>query len=246
MSKIFNTFEQLKFASIKILNYVKIKHSIPPFQTPPGTSIITNVLEAVAQDLSVGNGRNADVGLELLQPPMDNRDEWAPHAEDLGVLGSNWKWAREWSDLYTSWNLAFVTSQFPDTLMFYAKLMNPMTFGLYHAEGAQGMFIYPRCITLYLHLQYILERRVEAYIEEPDRPLSERFSLAQNDWGNPMLAMQLSKLNEDAAQKFRDEKKRLGIHMPEGTWHLGSGTMGWLKSAFKTVAGLHKFTSGHG
>jgi len=70
----------------------------------------------------------------------------------MGVKQQHLPLDRGWSNLYSSWNLAFV-STYQDNLMFYAELLNPVTLGTYH--HTEGLYLFPCVIAVYTHLLYV-------------------------------------------------------------------------------------------
>lgn len=61
--------------------------------------------------------------------------------------------ARGWFDLYVAWNLGFVTSLAPkDYLMYWGKLLNPMTSVFHSCPGWEGIGLHLRVVTLRLHI----------------------------------------------------------------------------------------------
>jgi len=66
-----------------------------------------------------------------------------------------------WNNLYSAWNLAFV-SGYNDNILFYAKLLNPVVGGTYHVprpgDTGAGTYMWPRAVALYMHLQHTILR----------------------------------------------------------------------------------------
>ena len=85
---------------------------------------------------------NAWCGFELMLEPgnkivkgTDGTTDyfWRPsHGRQTGVICARSPLPIIWNNLYTSWNLAFVSKQYSDWPLFFAKLLNPVVFGSYH------------------------------------------------------------------------------------------------------------------
>ena len=96
------------------------------------------------------------------------------------------------SNLYSTWNLAFCL-HYANAPMFFAKLLNPMTAGTYHAM--EGLYLYPRVLTLWMHIHYLMFRRVELQTATPEGL----------DWQSPKLQALWGLLNKEAGHQYRDQ-----------------------------------------
>jgi len=98
---------------------------------PPSSfinSLILNIMEAVTQDENLENLDNAETGKILAKfvhtPEKDNRTGSGPCQISEKGLGCAPPLTLHWVDLYSTWNLAFV-STFPDFVYYLPKLLIP-------------------------------------------------------------------------------------------------------------------------
>ena len=117
---------------------------------------------------------------------------------------------RVWNNIYSSWNLGFV-SNYKNWPSFFAKLLNPATCGTYQTEDA-GLYIWPRVIALYLHLHYMMMNRAAAKSKEPEGL----------DWRSERVTEIFGKVNLVAARLYRDKIDGV-IDERHGTYHGGEG-----------------------
>ncbi|MEO1271236.1 MAG: hypothetical protein AAFX99_24355 [Myxococcota bacterium] len=114
--------------------------------------LVGNILEATLYDMVTGHVANARVGAMLLYDAR--RAVSRIDARTWSIATPN---AKRWTDLYTVWNLAFITryGHFPFMM---AKLLIPSVNG-YHTcpEG----YLHRRVIALYLQLHWSIFMRYE-------------------------------------------------------------------------------------
>ena len=92
--------------------------------------LVVNIMEAVLEDERNRNFDNAEAGIILAKFPhtkeYNNKTGSGPcHlSRKLQVLECAQPLTRHWADLYSTWNLAFV-SEFPDFVYYLPKLLIP-------------------------------------------------------------------------------------------------------------------------
>ena len=111
-----------------------------------------------------------------------------------------------WANLYMSWNMAFV-SMYREAPNFFAKLLAPVVSGSYQ-EVHQGLYFFPRCVSLWLHIHHELCSRFERRTKGLPEP---------QDWRSDILALLWGRLNHGAAQEFQ---KRVEGIMESNHGHL--------------------------
>jgi len=161
-----------------------------------------NILEAMFEDIRLGHRENAASAWPLVK---DRPGSWDRKAETGGVAA---RWSddrkaillsfalpRLWADLYTTWNLAFV-SHYRDFPYLMTKLLIPQVNGY---QDAPEEYIYNRLLALYCHLQYMGFGRIDLL-----RQGREPF-----DWHDEALTELWSHVNHVSAEKYADAVKRL-------------------------------------
>jgi hypothetical protein len=184
-------------------------------------TLSVNIFEAMVQDTAQGNNDNADAGFELASEPYDRSPiagldssvikEWhhAASSKDanLGVLDARPPLPRVWSNLYSSWNLAFV-STYSNNPMFLSKLLAPVVH-LYQKDGNQGLYIWPRLVCLYIHVQYEIMSRTSGgtgrqpillKVVKSGKPEHDRF---YGDWRSDLTTALFGTVNKLAARHFQ-------------------------------------------
>jgi len=126
---------------------------------------------------------------------------------DLGVLDIRPPLPRIWANLYSSWNLAFV-SAYLNNPMFFSKLLAPIVH-VYQGEGNEGLYLWPRVVCLYMHIQYEImsrtlggmgRRRVLVKMGEFGRPEIYRF---YGDWRSDLATALFGTVNKVASRQFQ-------------------------------------------
>ena len=121
-------------------------------------ALVVNIMEAVLEDRRRGNFDNANTGLILAQYP--HSEEYDPRTGSgpcqLSPSNQTVQCSQplnfHWVDLYTTWNLAFV-SAFPDFVYFVPKLLIPSV-GNYETDSAS--YIHHRAVSLYTYIHWKL------------------------------------------------------------------------------------------
>ena len=117
-----------------------------------------NILEAMALDAKLGNWDNAAAGWALAKHRAGGAEDAATgagparFAPDSDAIEFNMPLTKEWADLYSTWNMGFVShySYFPYVM---AKLLIPEVSDY---QDKPNEYIYDRALALYAHLHFSL------------------------------------------------------------------------------------------
>jgi hypothetical protein len=187
-TKYFNEFEKIK---IPVLNkfgdeYVLYQQKGEvPFSL--GYDVLSeNIMVAAEWDKRWGNEANFEVGRVLCSNPAGWSDSWLPNGagptviapDRVGMLFSPPN-PQEWADLYTVWNLGFVSS-YENWPYFFMKLITP--FVAEHVKNPTE-FMHRRGMALFLHANFALI----------GRPLKSDSSKVA--WGSKKLYMDFGAAN---------------------------------------------------
>ena len=82
--------------------------------------------------------------------------------------------------------------------MYLGKLINPTVIGLYQNDGSDGMYLYPRVVTLWVYIHYMIFARAE----------QKRKSLHGIDWRNADLTLTWGAVNQGAGDQFQDRVEK--------------------------------------
>ncbi|MCU0663166.1 MAG: hypothetical protein MUC50_12680 [Myxococcota bacterium] len=153
-----------------------------------------NVMEAVAVDLSEGAPDNAYAGTILAKYPP-GKSVYNPRtgegpttfSEDGKGILLNMALPGQWADLYTVWNLGFVTSYEHPYIL--AKLLIPSV-NDYEHEPAE--YIYNRGMALFVHIHFELMRRID-FTSSGGQEINWPMESIRHFWG---------KVNRDAANAY--------------------------------------------
>ena len=120
--------------------------------------LITNIMEAVIEDENHGLLDNANAGEILAKyvqtPEYDNRTGSGPcqFSSDHKIMECSMPLPLRWADLYSTWNLAFV-SNFPDFVYYLPKLLIPSVSG-YRSNPAS--YLWSRLLALYTYIHWTM------------------------------------------------------------------------------------------
>ena len=159
-----------------------------------------NILEAIAEDVRIGNRSNAISGWPIaVHAPgtkkLNPQTGAGPtHFSDDGkTLLFCMSLPKEWADLYTTWNLAFV-SHYHDFPFMMAKLLIPQVNDF---QDAPEEYICNRGNSLYLHINHTIFGRVDrANAGQPEM-----------NWKEESLSLLWGKVNRESAKKYNNEVK---------------------------------------
>ena len=202
----FNAFERMKLPSIEFPMefYVNYKRGEPyVVEEGNGAFLAMNILEAMYQDTKVGSDANAAAGYEMMMEPnmrapipgLEN-DLSCLFSEKTAVVSNKPSFPKDWANLYSSWNLCFV-SNYKDYPMYYAKLLAPVVLSTYQNVDP-GLYIYPRVLALYLHIQY----------EKFSRAASQSAGPKGMEWRSERLLLLWGQVNHKAAQEFQQRVRK--------------------------------------
>ena len=121
----------------------------------------------------------------------------------------------EWANLYSSWNLDFVTGLYPCVPMMWAKLLAPVVLGTYH-ELDPGLYMAPRIFALYMTIQYQIFTVVDSGIHTNSKvryyqmPLADGTLREHTNWEIKLREVSdlWGDINQEAAKQLND---RFGV-----------------------------------
>ncbi len=168
-----------------------------------------NILEAMLEDVRLGHRDNAASAWPLVK---DRPGSWAREAK-TGRIAARWSedgkaillsfaLPRQWADLYTTWNLAFV-SHYRDFPYLMTKLLIPQVNGY---QEAPEEYIYNRLLALYCQLHF----EVFGYI---DRTRQGRDAM---DWHDEALTELWSSVNRESAKDYSEAVNQLELRKVGG------------------------------
>eukprot|EP00906_Rhabdomonas_costata_P032878 RCo046302 len=197
----FNPFERMKLPSIEFPmgNYTRYKcGDAYVVEEGSGALLAINILEAIYQDTRLGDDANAAAGYELMMEPNERthipgleNDVNRLFNEKTAAVCNKPPFPREWANLYSSWNLCF-GSNYKDYPMYFAKLLAPVVLTTYQNVDP-GLYLYPRVLALYLHLQYLKFSRAAHKSAEPNGM----------EWRSERMVVLWGLVNQMAAQEFQ-------------------------------------------
>ena len=165
LMKLKNIFKIVKFLTLRRDISIRI-HQLRRKHVPPETGsqyLPLNIYEAMMDDQRQGNLDNAMVASVLAQNSpgrleYDSKSQAGPTilAKDGNTIEYNFPFPKEWTDLYSTWNLAFVM-QFPGFPYYMAKLLIPSVSG--YANNPTG-YIHSRVFALTAHCNWGLNYKL--------------------------------------------------------------------------------------
>ena len=161
----FSRVDENLFSLVKVLTIQQsIKRHIQRFETGdlrPETainSLVVNIMEAVLEDERQEYFDNAETGLILAKYPhtkeYDNRTGSGPcqFSSNGQILLCPQPLTVHWANLYSTWNLAFV-SHYPDFVYFMPKLLIP---SVSNYQDNPAAYISIRVLALYTFIQWLV------------------------------------------------------------------------------------------
>jgi hypothetical protein len=169
-----------------------------------------NIIEAVLEDIRLGHRDNAASAWPLVK---DRPGSWAREAK-TGEVAARWSedrkaillsfaLPRRWADLYTTWNLAFV-SHYGDFPYLMTKLLIPQVNGY---QDSPEEYIYNRLLALYCQLYYTSFGRIDL----------ARQGRAAIDWHDEALTKLWSSVNKESAKQYSEAVSQLGLDAGGGS-----------------------------
>jgi len=161
-----------------------------------------NIIEAMFEDIRLGHRDNAASAWPLVK---DRPGSWA-HEAKTGEVAAHWSedrkaillsfaLPRRWADLYTTWNLAFV-SHYGDFPYLMTKLLIPQVNGF---QDSPEEYIYNRLLALYCQLHYTGFGRIDLASQGRDAI----------DWHDEALTTLWSRVNRESAKKYSEAVEQL-------------------------------------
>ena len=162
-----------------------------------------------------GNEANAAAGFELMAESHDQKPvkglhnkldcEFVQDGVPIGIKALTPPLPKVWSNLYSSWNLAFVSGVRQYVPMLWAKLLAPIVLGTYQ-EVDPGLYMAPRVICLYMMLQYYVITTIKTAGKRRcyPIPLADGKYREYSDWHIKVhdAAHLLGRLNKEASKQF--------------------------------------------
>ncbi|MBF0205826.1 MAG: hypothetical protein HQK53_02960 [Oligoflexia bacterium] len=157
-----------------------------------------NITEAIIADLVLGEWNNAEsaIPLAINRPGDDPSDPrlgtgGATLSADRKVIKLKMAFSKKWDDLYSSWNLSFL-SKFNTFPFFACKLLIPEVSDY---KNRPEEYIYRRALALYTHLNYM-------FLGDVDDQKNGRDYIR---WGDKKLADIWGEINLEAASEYYSE-----------------------------------------
>ncbi len=225
-SNVFDWFLKIKVYSVdEPMRYFDQYHdkraADPAFALPPESgrfALSANIAEATLKDVTLGNWDNARAGWILTWHRVGGEDDprtgaahsrWSP--DGMGIQ-YHAPLPKKWADLYSTWNMAFVT-HLPEWPYIMAKLFAPQVL-CYAATETEPMppseYMYNRLVALYLHLQYMMFDRV-ARQQRNDQ--GNRVPLYEASWLDPSVTEMRKawgEVNKKNAQQYKLDVRCVG------------------------------------
>jgi hypothetical protein len=204
MKSHWTVFEHAKVRSIDItINRVLGFHESGSV-APEFTRVLLpmNIIEAMFEDIRLGNRDNAASAWPLVR---DRPGSWAREAK-TGEVAARWSddrkaillsfaLPRRWADLYTTWNLAFV-SHYGDFPYLMTKLLIPQVNSY---QDSPEEYIYNRLLALYCQLHCTGFGRIDLASQGRDAI----------DWHDDALTKLWSSVNRESAEKYSEAVEQL-------------------------------------
>ncbi|MEC8052743.1 MAG: hypothetical protein VX210_18245 [Myxococcota bacterium] len=160
VAKLFGIFELVKLKSVEypMNEFLRAHREGKVEPNMLRTMLSVNILEAMALDAKLGNWDNAAAGWALAKHRAGGAEDAATgagparFASDSDAIEFNMPLTKEWADLYSTWNMGFVShySYFPYVM---AKLLIPEVSDY---QDKPNEYIYDRALALYAHLHFSL------------------------------------------------------------------------------------------
>lgn len=189
-----------------------------------GTSLQINILMAMYQDVKIGLDDNAEAGFELMiEPPSRDRPLAVKTGEnmvdsDSRVIRQYSALQQDWAELYQSWNMAFVSSNFKAGPWYMATLLAPV---VSDSTKDPGMYLYKRVIVLALHIRAnqvhrsMAQTREDVRVEFTDDGGMWKQSYWKygawktfHDWRSDAGSVMWGKVNKEAGDMYRERVQK--------------------------------------
>ncbi len=184
-----DTFSKMKLASVEqpMNDYIEFHTSGVVPEDYGKLDLPMNIFEATAEDLSADRRDNAKAGVIL----AFNLPGAKPSrlSEDGKAVLLSMPQSKKWADLYTIWNMAFVShfEYFPFVMV---KLMIPQVNN--YADDPDA-YMYNRSLALYTHLHF-------SFLGQFDQLMAGQEGM---DWYDEELTEKLGKVARKSAMKYQ-------------------------------------------
>lgn len=262
-------FEKMKAVCFdKIMKrHLDLKMGLAELDKKPGGGLnqSLNILMAMYSDIKHGHDANAEAGFELMSEWKDqlpikglgnNIDmDYVHNGAPLGIKRITPPLPTEWANLYSSWNLDFVTGLYPCVPMMWAKLLAPVVLGTYH-ELDPGLYMAPRIFALYMTIQYQIFTVVDSGIHTNSKvryyqmPLADGTLREHTNWEIKLREVSdlWGDINQEAAKQLNDrigqiinENYGIGFEVYKGVKRAGfKGGWAIIKGMIKTFLKVHR------
>jgi len=204
MKSHWTVFEHAKVLSIdvtidRVLGFHESGSVAPEFTR---VLLPVNIIEAMFEDIRLGNRDNAASAWPLVKDRPGSRareaktsEVAARWSEDGKAILLSFALPRRWADLYTTWNLAFV-SHYRDFPYLMTKLLIPQVNGY---QDSPEEYIYNRLLALYCQLHYTGFGRIDLAAQARDAI----------DWHDEALTKLWSSVNRESAEKYSEAVAKL-------------------------------------
>lgn len=203
LDKYLSSFVKIKLISVELaMDQFKEYHTTGTIPGNTGKMLVPlNIMEAVIEGSNNGYKNNKDAGIALA---LNNAGSLT-HDPNTGAGPSGWSddkksvvyyapFPLEWANLYTTWNMAFV-SDFTSFPYVMCKLLIPQ---VNNYQDKPEEYIYNRAIALYTHLHYTLLTRAAGNVSKSNHI----------EWNDPELTSLWGKVNKQSAKKYLRKIKR--------------------------------------
>ena len=178
MDWVFSTYEETRTSGVIDAKGVRDRQN----------RLILNIVEAVIEDKRTHNEDNALTGIALaINPAEDVRFESESRVIEY-VLSP------EWTRLYETWNLAFITANMQSLQLFYPKLLIPQVLC---AESNDYMF--NRALSLWTSINFYLLTKAS---KRPETELPGKEALARR-WGEINLGYAREYVKKENGRELR-------------------------------------------
>jgi len=206
------------FPAIKILSVrefidralaIQKNKNVDPYQFPKkswSNELVLNILEAMIQDNFLGNFDNAYAGEILAKYSCGDKGyDVLNGAKPSTISASNLlipctpPLTKHWADLYSAWNIAFVT-RFKDFLYFWCKLLIPSVSGY---QSQPEVYMNNRVIALNIFANY-KGNRYDSIMDWGDRQLTKDLGEVNRRSGEDYIR-RLALARNTTTQKIRSK-----------------------------------------
>lgn len=205
-----DVFENVKFYTLNGLSAYTKAHDSDYFPPDGIRNVLPlNIIEASLSDSFKGNWENAEAGWVLAKHrPGGDKDmatgagpsSFEKNQYGTKVFGAYMPFPKQWADLYTVWNLSFV-SEFRNFPFFMVKLLIPQVIE-YQKKPAE--YMYSRALALYIQAHFELFGRVHG-----------GWSKESMDWHTREISGLFGPINLQSANNYSAQVKAARASFPK-------------------------------